>query len=60
MYKAGRSKVEEVFVVGFVPTYLLPKKRPCLLDPFLDPLVTDVEDIFVHGIALKHSFLCEF
>ncbi len=60
MYKTERSKVEEVYVVGFVPTYILPKKRPCLLDPFLDPLVTDVEDIFIHGTALKHSCLCEF
>ena len=59
MYKAERSKVEEVYVVGFVPTYLLPKKRPCLLDPCLDPLITDVEDIFIHGIALKRSYLCE-
>ncbi len=56
MYKAERSKVEG----GFVPTYILPKKHPCLPDPSLGPLVTDVEDIFIHGIGLKHSCLCEF
>lgn len=52
MRKAERSKVDEVYVVGFVPSYLLPKKRPCSLDPFLDPLVTDIEKIFIHGIAI--------
>jgi hypothetical protein len=60
MYKAERSKVEEVYVVGFVPSYLLPKKRPCLLDPFLDLLVTEIEDIFIHGIIVKRNYvLCE-
>ncbi|CAB4019148.1 Hypothetical predicted protein [Paramuricea clavata] len=54
MYKAERSKVEEVYVVGFVPSYLLLKKCPCLLDPFLDLLVTDVEDIFIHGLEVDY------
>ena len=55
MYKTERSKVEEVYVVGFVPSYLLPKKRPCSLDPFLDPLITDIENIFIHGICYLYN-----
>lgn len=36
-------------MVGFIPSHLLPKKRPSSLDPFLHPLVSDVEDIFING-----------
>ena len=53
MYKKERSCTEEVYVVGFVPSHLLPKKRPCSLDPFLHVLVSDVEDIFINGKS-KH------
>lgn len=49
MLKDDRSSTEEVYVVGFVPSYQLPKARPCTLDPFLHPLITDVEDIFIDG-----------
>ena len=49
MYKKERSVTEEVYVVGFVPNYLLPKRRPCALDPFLHPLVSEVEEIFING-----------
>jgi len=49
MYKKERSCTEEVYVVGFIPSHLLPKKRPSSLDPFLHPLVSDVEDIFING-----------
>ena len=34
---------------GVCSTHLLPKKRPCALDPFLHPLFSDVEDIFING-----------
>lgn len=50
MEKEQRSKTEEVYVVGFVPSHTLPKKRPCSIDPFLHPLVTEIEDIFINGI----------
>ena len=49
MLKGDRSKSEEVYVCGFVPSYLLPKKRPNSLDPFLHPLVEEVEELFING-----------
>lgn len=50
MAKAERSKTDQVYVVGFVPSYQLPKSRPCSLDPFLHPLVSDIENIFINGM----------
>ena len=41
MSKEDRFSTDEVYVVGFVPSSELPKKRPCSIDPFLHPLVTD-------------------
>lgn len=49
MKKADRSKTDEVYVCGFVPNYLLPNKRPCYLDPFLLPLIEELQDLFIHG-----------
>ena len=49
MSKAVRSSTDEIYVVGFVPSYQLPKSRPCTLDPSLHPLISDVEDIFIEG-----------
>ena len=49
MCKAERCSTEEVYVVGFVPSHLLPKKRPNSLDPFLAPLVCEIENIFIDG-----------
>jgi len=49
MAKGERCKTEEVYVVGFVPSYLLPKKRPMSLDPFLEPLIREIEDGFING-----------
>ena len=50
MDKAERSKTDQVYVVGFVPSYQLPKSHPCSLDPFLHPLVSDIENIFNNGM----------
>ena len=50
MSKAERSHTDEVYVVGFVPCHLLPNKRPCSFDPFLHPLITDIEDSFISGM----------
>ena len=50
MAKAERSKTDQVYVVGFVPSYQLPKSRPCSLDLFLHPLVSDIENIFINGM----------
>ena len=41
------------FVVGFVPTYLLPEQRPLALDPFLLPLIEEIENGFINGIEIE-------
>ena len=50
MKKADRLKTEEVYVCGFIPNYQLPNKAPWYLDPFLHPLISDIEDAFINGI----------
>ena len=52
MSKAERSSTDEICVVGFVPSYQLPKSRACALDPFLHPLISDVEEIFIQGTTV--------
>eukprot|EP00731_Ephydatia_muelleri_P026694 Em0018g794a len=52
MRKSDRSKVDEVYVCGFVPSYLLPNKCPVSLDPFLEPLVTEVLDLLLMALRL--------
>ena len=54
MYKGDRQKQSEIFVLGFVPAYLLPKGRPVALDPFLSPLIDDIEDGFINGIEVNN------
>lgn len=57
MAKEDRQKQSEIFVVGFVPAYLLPERRPISLDPFLSPLLDEIEDGFINGIAVdNYSF----
>ena len=55
MSKVERCKAEEVYVVGFVPSHMLPKKRPISLDPFLEPLIADIEDGFISGIQVNYK-----
>ena len=55
MSKVERSSIDQVYVVGFVPSCQLPKARPCSLDPFLHPLISDVENIFINGMNLQCS-----
>ena len=40
-------------MIGFIPTYLLPKKCPLSLDPFLEPLIQDIERGFIYGIQVN-------
>ena len=47
MSKSDRSKTSEVYVCGFVPNYLLPNKASWYLDPFLHPLITEIEDSLI-------------
>ena len=49
MAKYDRARTSEVYVAGFVPNYLVPNKRPHSLDPFLHPLLSEIEDIFING-----------
>lgn len=42
-------------MVGFVPSHMLPNKRPICLDPFLDPFVADIEDGFIKGIRVNYK-----
>lgn len=45
------AKEGEVYTVGFVPSYDLPDARPNSIDPFLEPLVSDIEKGFIEGKA---------
>jgi len=49
MQKADRCHTDEVYVCGFVPSYLLPNKRLNSLDPFLSPLIEEIEELFIEG-----------
>ena len=51
MSKVDRAKTDEVYVCGFVPKYLLPSKMPWSLDPFLHPVIVDIEDSFINGMT---------
>ena len=54
MCKEDRCK-SEVFVVGFVPCYVLPNKRPLSLDPFHAPFIEEIETGFIEGIEVNYS-----
>ena len=49
MAKEQRLQTGEVYTVGFVPSYDLPDARPNSIDPFLEPLVSDIEKGFIEG-----------
>ena len=57
--KEDRLCTEEIYTVGFVPSYDLPDARPNSIDPFLEPLVRDLEEGFIEGIkkALLHCIV---
>ena len=60
MSKLDRSNAVETYTVGFVPSYVLPDKRPNSLDPFLQPLVADLEKSFIEGAQkLFHEIVLE-
>jgi hypothetical protein len=56
MAKLERCHKEELYVIGFVPNYLIPNKRSDALDPFLEPLIRELEDGFVDGIQVDYKF----
>ena len=49
MSKEDRLFTEEIYTVGFVPSYDLADARPNSIDPFLEPLVRDLEEGFIEG-----------
>ena len=49
MKMEDRCKVDEVYVCGFVPNHMLSSKCAISLDPFLQILVEEIEDLFVNG-----------
>lgn len=49
MAKVDRLQTDEVYTVGFVPSYDLPDGRPNSIDPFLEPLVKDIETGYIEG-----------
>ena len=55
MSKVHRCHTDEIYVVGFVPSYLIPKKRSDALDPFLEPLIRDLEEGFINGIPVNYA-----
>lgn len=50
MSQLDRLTVDGVYVCGFISNYMLPKKTPWSLDPFLHPLITKIEDAFMDSI----------
>ena len=42
MTKSERNHIDEVYVVGFVPTYLLPSQTPISPDSFLESMIQEI------------------
>ena len=57
MKKAERLRTDEVYVCGFVPSYSLPNKTSCSLDPFLSPLMLEIENAFINGINIMQIYI---
>ena len=53
MKKEDRNHVNEVYVVGFVPSHVVPN-IPEALDPFLHPLVNDICKGFIDGFEVNY------
>ncbi len=53
MTKNDRNHVEEVFVIGFVPSYKVPN-LPESFDPFLEPLMKDISTGFISGYRINY------
>ena len=54
MYKRDRAHVEEVYVVGFVPSTFVPNDVPECFDPFLEPLMNDLSNGFIDGFQVPY------
>ena len=49
MSKEEHLQTGEVYTVGFVPSYDLPDGQPKSLDPFLEPLISDIGTGYIEG-----------
>ena len=47
MAEEERLSTGEVYTVGFVPSYDLPDARPNCIDPFILPLISDIEKGYI-------------
>ncbi|XP_066914088.1 uncharacterized protein [Clytia hemisphaerica] len=54
MEKRERSKSENVFVTSFVPEHHLPNKQPTALDPYLNPLIDELVELFINGMEVDY------
>ncbi|XP_048586101.1 uncharacterized protein LOC125568272 [Nematostella vectensis] len=54
MFKTDRSHIDEVYVIGFVPCTTVPKGVPEAYDPFIQPLINDLCDGFIHGFEVPY------
>ena len=57
MSKADRASEAEVYVFTFVPCQLVPNHDPSALDPFLEPFLREMEDIFIEGMSILYVSL---
>ena len=49
-----RNKIDEVYVVAFVPVYQIPHGISNMLDPFLKPLMEDLVHAFIFGYEVSY------
>ena len=54
MHKEDHAHVEEVYVVGFVPSNSVPNDVPERFDPFLEPLMKDLTSGFIDGFQVPY------
>lgn len=47
--KSDRNKTDEVYTLNFVPSSKLPNKTAHKYDPFLEPMIREIEELFING-----------
>ena len=56
MKKCYRNSVDECYVTSFIPKHNLPTRQPNFMDPFMEPLVAELEKLFVEGRKFKRYY----
>ena len=49
MEKLHRSQNDHIYTTTFVPEHALSNKEPNALDPFLEPLIEELQELFING-----------